>query len=94
MDGTQQHAVNELMDKDTFLELDGGSENVSPKRPGSGPRELSAESVPTCAELSTPGVSSMGGTTVASSPTDDMDIKCEGRPMWPGGYSSMEGGFF
>lgn len=94
MDGTHQHVVNEIMDKDTYLELDGGSGKASPKRPGSGPRELSAESVPTCADPTTPGVSSMGGATVVSSPTDDMDIKSEGRPMWPGGYSSMEGGFF
>lgn len=41
---------------------------------------------------STPGVGSMGGSTVVSSPLGS--ARGDGRPKWLGRYSSMEGGYF
>lgn len=120
MDNTQRRVVNEIMDKETFWELDAGEKGTA-KRPSSAPRELSADSITTVkvvepriselvplhddmarstelnARASTPGVASMGGTTVVSSPVGtpgESDVKSEERPKWPKGYDgSMEGGW-
>ena len=118
MDNTQRRVVNEIMDKETYWELDAGEKGTA-KRPSSAPRELSADSITTVkvveprvseliplhddmarstepnARASTPGVASMGGTMVVSSPVGtpgELDVKSEERPKWPKGYDgSMEG---